>query len=591
VPRRAETPRRPPRRRPRTAPASQTPPQEDVAALRHSTKEHGARLVDALESSRASSLTVFDLSPIGYAVLDENGRLESINLMLAGMLGQLRAYMVGLPFLLSVANEHRPRFLQYLHDCRESGGEGKWCELHLLGSAAVGTIPVQLVTRRIRTPGGNTRLLMAAVDQSKHERTITDLEENSRRLHLLTKELEARSHEAEEASARLRGMAREVNRAEQRERQRIARLLHDDLQQLLVSAKMRMRLLQTGSGNGRGLDEVTDLIDAAINSSRLLTSQISPPLLEDAGLEAGLRWLVRFMQDHHKLAVDLEVNLGSEPMELSDRDFLFQAARELLLNVVKHANVRSARVRASARHRRALLEVIDQGTGFDPDVLKGDGKEMGLRTLWERVRLLGGTLVVDTHPGDGSRIRLNLPLDEVDASGEKKKDLPTPVRQLASAAGASARVRVLIADDHRVVREGLQSLLNREDWLEIVGQAADGRQAVLMTRELDPDVVIMDISMPELNGIEATRIITGENLRAKIIALSMHQQEEMASAMLAAGAKRYLTKGGPTEDLVQAVRELGTAAANRNRAGQEDPADLATGGRGSPPGRPGSAPA
>ncbi|HYV20100.1 MAG TPA: response regulator [Verrucomicrobiae bacterium] len=536
-----------------------------MAALRHSTREHGARLLDALESSRASYLTVFDLSPIGYAVMDENGRLESINLMLAGMLGQLRAYMVGLPFLLSVANEHRARFLQYLQECREAGSEGKWCELHLLGSAAVGTIPVRLITRRIKTPGGNTRLLMAAVDQSKHERAIAELEENGRRLHLLTKELEARSHEAEEASARLRGMAREVNRAEQRERQRIARLLHDDLQQLLVSAKMRMRLLQTGSGNGRGLDEVTDLIDAAINSSRLLTSQISPPLLEDAGLEAGLRWLVRFMQDHHKLAVDLEVNLGSEPMDLSDRDFLFQAARELLLNIVKHANVRSARVRASARHRRAVLEVIDQGIGFDPDVVKGDGQEMGLRTLWERVRLLGGTLVVDTHPGEGSRIRLNLPLDEADASGEKKKkkkkkELPTPVRQLA-AAGASERVRVLIADDHRVVREGLQSLLNREDWLEIVGQAADGRQAVLMTRELDPDVVIMDISMPELNGIEATRIITGENPHAKIIALSMHQQEEMASAMLAAGAKRYFTKGGPTEDLVQAVRELGAAAA------------------------------
>ncbi|HEV8201731.1 MAG TPA: response regulator, partial [Candidatus Polarisedimenticolia bacterium] len=512
--RRADKPRRPPRRPARAAPAPPPPPQDDVAALRDSTRAHGARLVDALESSRASYLTVFDLSPIGYAVMDENGRLESINLMLAGMLGQLRAYMAGLPFLLSVANEHRARFLQYLHECREAGGEGKWCELHLLGSAAVGTIPVRLVTRRIKTPGGNTRLLMAAVDQSKHERTIADLEENSRRQYLLTKELEARSHEAEEASARLRGMAREVNRAEQRERQRIARLLHDDLQQLLVSAKMRMRLLQTGSGNGRGLDEVTDLIDAAINSSRLLTSQISPPLLEDAGLEAGLRWLVRFMQDHHKLAVDLEVNLGSEPMDLSDRDFLFQAARELLLNIVKHANVRSARVRASARHRRAVLEVIDQGIGFDSEVVKGDGREMGLRTLWERVRLLGGTLVVDTHPGEGSRIRLNLPLDEADASGEKKKkkkDLPTPVRQPAAAAGASERVRVLIADDHRVVREGLQSLLNREDWLEVVGQAADGREAVLMTRELEPDVVIMDISMPELNGIEATRIITGEN--------------------------------------------------------------------------------
>jgi CheY-like chemotaxis protein len=208
---------------------------------------------------------------------------------------------------------------------------------------------------------------------------------------------------------------------------------------------------------------------------------------------------------------------------------------------------------------------MDQGSGFDPDLLKGDGEAMGLRTLWERVRLLGGTLVVDTHPGDGCRIRLNLPLEPMGASGEKKQELPRPLREPAAPAPASERVRVLIADDHRVVREGLQSLLSREAWLEVVGQAADGRQAVLMTRELDPDVVVMDISMPELNGIEATRIITDENPRVRIIALSMHQQEEMASAMLAAGAERYLTKGGPAEDLVQAVRELGTAAAGANR--------------------------
>jgi CheY-like chemotaxis protein len=220
---------------------------------------------------------------------------------------------------------------------------------------------------------------------------------------------------------------------------------------------------------------------------------------------------------------------------------------------------------------------MDQGSGFDPDLLNGDGETMGLRTLWERVRLLGGTLVVDTHPGDGCRVRLNLPLEPIEESGEKKQELPRPLREPAAAAApASERVRVLIADDHRVVREGLQSLLSREDWLEVVGQAADGRQAVLMTRELDPDVVVMDISMPELNGIEATRIITGENPRVRIIALSMHQQEEMASAMLAAGAKCYLTKGGPAEDLVQAVREMGIAAAGADRGSSK-------GRSGSPP--------
>jgi DNA-binding NarL/FixJ family response regulator len=78
-----------------------------------------------------------------------------------------------------------------------------------------------------------------------------------------------------------------------------------------------------------------------------------------------------------------------------------------------------------------------------------------------------------------------------------------------------------------------------------------------MTRDLQPDVIIMDISMPELNGIEATRIIAGENPRVRIIGMSMHQQQDMASAMISAGAERYLTKGGPAEDLIRAVRDLG----------------------------------
>jgi signal transduction histidine kinase/ActR/RegA family two-component response regulator len=576
VSRRAETGRRP-SRPPRRPPASgrpgakgTDPGHDEMSPVHGSVRVQSERLKEALESSRSSFVTLFDLSPIGYAVLDDQGRLEALNLTLATMLGQLRTYMVGLPFILSVAHEHRSRFLRYLHDLRETAGERRRCQVHLLGSAAVGTLPAFLVARRISPPGAPLRFLMAAIDQSVQEQTITGLEESGRQLRRLATELQARTEEAEQASARLRDMAREVNRAEQRERQRIARLLHDDLQQLLVSAKMRMGMLRQGTANGRGLEEITDLIDAAINSSRHLTSQISPPLLEDAGLEAGLRWLTRYMHEKHHLEVDLVLGLGAEPIELSDRDFLFQAAREMLFNVVKHGHVGSARMRAEVRRRRALLEVADQGSGFDPALIEKEDREgRGLRTLWERVRLLGGTFVVDSHPGNGCRVRLSLPLAETEK--KKKKEIPRqPLAPDAAAAAASERVRVLIADDHRVVREGLQSFLSREEWLEVVGQAADGRQAVLMTRELQPDVVIMDISMPELNGIEATRIITGENPRVKIIGLSMHQQEDMAAAMIGAGADRYLTKGGPAEDLVQAVRELVPAAPGHAAPVQDD---------------------
>jgi signal transduction histidine kinase/CheY-like chemotaxis protein len=468
---------------------------------------------------------------------------------------------------LSIVSEERSRFADHLGAARASDGEPVACDLNFLGSGAVGLLPVHVITRVMRAAeGGSATFLMAIIDQRARSETIAALEARGRQLRRAARELEARTTEAERANVTLRGLAREVNKAEQRERQRIARLLHDDLQQLLVSAKMRLAMSRSAGEGTAQIEEIGNLIDAALNSSRSLTAQISPPVLHEAGLDAGLRWLCRFVEEHHKLRVDLDLSLGSAPIDFSDRDFLFQAGRELLFNVVRHSGVRRARLRVSITGDRVRLEVSDGGKGFDRaflDRAEASNDHSGLRTLRERVRLLGGTFSVQARPGKGTRVRLDLPLSEF--KEETRRALPDPGAPPQDLpAKRSSLVRVLIADDHRVVREGIQSFLSQEDWLEIVGQAADGRQAVLMTRDLQPDVVIMDISMPELNGIEATRIITGENPHVRIIGLSMHQQQDMASAMISAGAERYLTKGGPAEDLVQAVRELGAPAASEN---------------------------
>lgn len=534
--------------------------------LRRELRARTGALKDLLEQARNRYVSLFDMAPIGYAVMDENGRIDSLNLTLCTMLGQLRAYMVGLPFLLWVIPEDRRRLLKYLQDCRRSRGEPITCDLALMGSTRQGTLPVHLSSRRIAADNGQSAYLVAVLDVRERAETIRALEASGRQLRRSAEALQERTSEAELATGRLRDLAREVNKAEQRERQRIGRLLHDDLQQLLVSAKMRLGTVSSmkSAARQKQLREVTTLLDAAINSSRSLTAQLSPPLLEDAGLEAGLRWLARSLQEKHGLRVSLDLALGSEPIDINDRDFLFHAAREMLFNVVKHAGVRKATLKASVQDREVRLEVSDGGAGFDLAVLdqkeSAIGDRLGLRTLRERAQLLGGGFVLETQPGKGVRVQVFFPLGDIETAAAKEPIAAVPASPPAAAVAASGLVRVLIADDHRVVREGLQSFLSRERWLEIVGQAADGRQAVLMTRQLQPDVVIMDISMPELNGIEATRIITGENPHVRIIGLSMHQQEDMASAMLAAGAERYLTKGGPAEDLVRAVRELSIAS-------------------------------
>jgi len=113
---------------------------------------------------------------------------------------------------------------------------------------------------------------------------------------------------------------------------------------------------------------------------------------------------------------------------------------------------------------------------------------------------------------------------------------------------------VLIADDHQIIREGLRSLLAKEPWVRVVGEAAEGRTAVRLARELAPDVIIMDVTMPDLNGIEATRQIVAEFPAIRILALSMHDDRRFVLEMLKAGAKGYLLKDCAFKDLVKAIR-------------------------------------
>ena len=121
-------------------------------------------------------------------------------------------------------------------------------------------------------------------------------------------------------------------------------------------------------------------------------------------------------------------------------------------------------------------------------------------------------------------------------------------------------IKILLADDHKIVFDSLKSLLDRQPDMKVVGGAEDGRVAVARVHELKPDVVIMDVSMPNLNGIEATRQIMNQNSETKIIALSMHADKQFVTGILSAGASGYLTKNCSFDELLTAIRAV---AANK----------------------------
>ncbi len=118
------------------------------------------------------------------------------------------------------------------------------------------------------------------------------------------------------------------------------------------------------------------------------------------------------------------------------------------------------------------------------------------------------------------------------------------------------KIRICLADDHEVVRKGFRALLEKQPDCEVIGEATDGQQIIKMARELNPDVVVMDVSLPNLNGIEATRQIKAQNPSIKILALSVHTRGSVAGQVIKAGATAYLPKSSTVKELMEAIHAV-----------------------------------
>lgn len=363
-------------------------------------------------------------------------------------------------------------------------------------------------------------------------------------------------------SEQLRALTTELALAEQRERRRLAEVLHDGLQQLLVAATIRLDQLRRTKGLdvAEACGELSHLLHEAIACSRSLTGELSPPILHAGGFRAGLEWLVRWMAEKHHLRVDLTVDRRAVPDSEAMTVLLFQSVRELLFNVVKHAQAQSARVEVGQQDGRIRIEVSDQGVGFDqgrvPPMASGG---LGLTSIWQRLQFLGGWMEVVSAPGQGSRFTLIAPLMTPPAVHPVSPPPgPSPqaggVGMVRRSADGRTQIRVVVVDDHTLVRHAFIQMLRHEPGFAVVGEAGDGKVAIDLVRELKPDVVLMDINMPVLDGLQATRAIRTDCPGVQVIGLSMFSEAEQAQAIQAAGAVAYVGKSGPTETLLAAIR-------------------------------------
>jgi signal transduction histidine kinase/CheY-like chemotaxis protein len=372
-----------------------------------------------------------------------------------------------------------------------------------------------------------------------------------------------RTAEAERRAEQLRVLATQLTRVEQRERRRLAQTLHDQLQQLLIASLLKLGALRRrvqAEQFRESFQQLEAVLKEALEASRSLTVELSPPILYDAGLAAALEWLGRQTQQKHGLTVDVRADRQAEPLEEELRILLFQAVRELLFNVVKHGKTDRAEVTMTPlEDDRVELVVADAGVGFDPSHLEAsqvsDGG-FGLFNMRERLESIDGYLALESAPGEGTRARIVAPRRHLPMAAEgAASGAPTSADEGADASPeAEPKIRVLLADDHDMVRQGLASILSDESDIELVGEASDGQEAVHLAVRTQPDVVVMDVAMPRLGGIEATRRILAVLPQVRVIGLSMHEREDMEVAMREAGAVAYLPKGDTTDRLIHTIR-------------------------------------
>ncbi len=224
---------------------------------------------------------------------------------------------------------------------------------------------------------------------------------------------------------------------------------------------------------------------------------------------------------------------------------VYRIVQESLNNVTRHSGAKESWVRLRFLPQALELEVEDHGCGFDAKTAK---QGIGLVAIRERAELLGGKVEFGRPAQGGTLMRLRVPR-------EAATELPGKFHE-RSWKHMADEISVLLVDDHSLVRRGFRRILEDEPDMKVVGEAADGAQAIKLADELQPKVIVMDCAMPGVNGLDATRQILAKHPEALVLMLSMHPEETLVRQALDAGARGYVLKNAVDLELGIAIRRV-----------------------------------
>jgi PAS domain S-box-containing protein len=512
----------------------------DLDFDRHRRLEEAEQAQRDQQHDRAFS-TLLETAAQGIVSVDDQGVIVTANRVFEAMFGWPPGELIG---------QNVGRMMpQAFRDRTVSQGARELVGVRSDGSA----FPIEVTVNHVPAPAGGRAFAF-----------VTDITERQR----AAAALRAHTIELEDRSTQLSQMASDLTLADQRAREQIAKTLHDGLQQLLVIASSNLdRHLKRDGERGAAPSELLTVtgrhLDEAIAAARSLSIELFPPVLQRSGLPAALKWLAGWMHEKYKVEVDIDVDADADSARKDVRTLLFESVRELLFNAVKHARANRMALELTLDDADQLcITVTDHGSGFDPAALDDRSRSgqpgWGLFSIRERLTLLGGRFDLHSAPGQGTRVRLVAPRGAAPAvAGSTTQPVTAGAAVVAPPPEVPASaLRILIVDDHETMRNTLREILQERPQLSVIGDAANGFEAIACARTLRPDVIVMDVTMPHMDGVEATARIHAELPGIEILGLSMHTRGELGQAFEQAGGADFFVKGSDMQRLVEHLLRL-----------------------------------
>ena len=372
------------------------------------------------EASAEKFSDLYDFAPLGYVMLSDCSTIRELNFTAARLLGDDRAKLVGTPFARCVVRRDQDAFVRHLQTASETEGKVTGEFELFIGDGRI--VPVELCTVYRRDgPRQTAHYRMAITD-------ITDRKRAEEQIRVLNRDLEkrvaARTAEVRALLEQLRHLSHQVLRAQEEERKRVSRELHDEIAQILIGINLDLLAL-TRDPPARPQDlrkriaRMQRLVEDSVNTLHRFTRALRPPVLDDLGLIPALHSYIKEFKQRTGIRVRFTAFAGVNRLNSPNRTVLYRVAQAALTNIAQHAKASRVEIRMHKFAGAVCLEIKDDGIGFS--LSSGSpGKphqRLGLLGMKERVGMVGGTFSLESAPGRGTTIRAEIPLGNSNGGG------------------------------------------------------------------------------------------------------------------------------------------------------------------------------